>query len=176
MDAYVTCGLDKGNNAHVWVTTIDPNESITLWDPISGSRYKRPLYAELGLKKKGSDNNSNNNKSNTANSNSNTKTNVSSHSFRTVGCCFNDKSFYANCQVSDAVDYTDFDFSKPDDWKPISRDAIASIKRLGRQRVIMFERRRILKNISIDLANQPPIFPQITNLPEFPLPAASIRR
>ncbi|KAK6092414.1 hypothetical protein BDEG_27220 [Batrachochytrium dendrobatidis JEL423] len=53
------------------------------------------------------------------------------HHFRTVGCCFNAESFYANIQASDAADRIDFTFLDQSKWKEMSKDALASMKQIS---------------------------------------------
>ena len=50
-----------------------------------------------------------------------------SHPYRTVGCVFNHQSFYANSHHSDSVLTCVFDIQDHTLWKPMSKDAIASI-------------------------------------------------
>ncbi|KAH6567422.1 hypothetical protein BASA83_010398 [Batrachochytrium salamandrivorans] len=53
------------------------------------------------------------------------------HHFRTVGCCFNADCFYANIQASDAAEKTEFVFQDQKQWKELSKDALASMKRIN---------------------------------------------
>lgn len=48
------------------------------------------------------------------------------HPYRSVGCIFNHKSFYANCQASDNVSTCTFDLENTSLWKPMSTEAIRS--------------------------------------------------
>lgn len=41
LDAYVTIGTDKNNAAIVWVTTIQSDGSVLLWDPVTGLSYSQ---------------------------------------------------------------------------------------------------------------------------------------
>ncbi len=55
---------------------------------------------------------------------------VPSHPYRTIGCVFNDKSFYANIQPSDNVLTCQYDLHNGGQWKPMSRDAIEAVKQV----------------------------------------------
>jgi centrosomal protein CEP76 len=83
VDAYITMGTDKNNNAHTWVTTLDMNYVPTYWEPLSGAHYKQ----------------------------------AGPHPFKTVGCCFNDKSFYANIQVVEQAEEVKFNLHESSKWK-----------------------------------------------------------
>lgn len=50
-----------------------------------------------------------------------------SHPYRTVGCVFNHKTFYANAQLSDSVPVCRFDLHNGSLWKSMSPEAIASV-------------------------------------------------
>ena len=50
-----------------------------------------------------------------------------SHPYRTIGCIFNHKSFYANVQPSDNVLTCQFDLHNGSSWKSMSMDAIAAV-------------------------------------------------
>jgi centrosomal protein CEP76 len=49
------------------------------------------------------------------------------HPYQTVGCIFNHRAFYANCQPSDRVDVCQFDLPNKSLWKAMSEDAIRSV-------------------------------------------------
>ena len=73
LNAFVTFGLNIKNKAHVWVTTIDNDKTVTYWESLTGNRYTQEKTNE-------------------------NRASVM-ESFRTVGCCFNEKEYYANIQV-----------------------------------------------------------------------------
>ena len=108
LDAYVVCGLDKKSNAHLWVLTIEIDGSVTFWDSLTGNRYKRPRKSVIN--------------------NQDDKVNEKWYPYRTIGCLFNHKSFYANIQVSDSTDTCDFNLQNDKLWKQMSNDALNSIK------------------------------------------------
>lgn len=52
------------------------------------------------------------------------------HPYRTIGCVFNDRSFYANIQPSDSVLTSQYNLHNGTQWKSMSRDAIAALKQV----------------------------------------------
>ncbi|KAJ3275147.1 Centrosomal protein of 76 kDa [Terramyces sp. JEL0728] len=43
------------------------------------------------------------------------------HHFRSVGCCFNNKSYFANIQIKDASDQISFNFKNSSQWKLLNQ-------------------------------------------------------
>lgn len=105
IDAYVTLGMDKNNMAHAWVTTIDHLDKVSFWESLTGMEYKQS-HGFSGHNQQ-----------------------QNNHHFRSVGCCFNGDSFFANIQASDSAERVDFNFQDTKKWKAISKDAIYSMKR-----------------------------------------------
>lgn len=68
--------------------------------------------------------------------------------YRTVGCVFNDKEFYANIQLSDQVTKTDFDLYNPSLWK-----GMGDIKIFTPDKVQEYTRLELTGPISADQAN-----------------------
>ena len=50
--------------------------------------------------------------------------------YRSIGCMFNDKSFYANIQPSDLVHSTIFDLGDDSLWKPMEKSVIKSLPKV----------------------------------------------
>lgn len=52
------------------------------------------------------------------------------HPYRTIGCVFNDKYFYANCQPSDNITTCRFELQNTSHWKALSTEAIRYLNNL----------------------------------------------
>ncbi|CAB3981640.1 Centrosomal of 76 kDa [Paramuricea clavata] len=108
LDAYVTIGTKGKGVAHSWVTTVSPSGEVVFWESLTAQRYIHrfidpddpPLNKQLPKPE---------------------------HPYQTVGCIFNHRAFYANCQPSDRVDVCQFDLPNKSLWKAMSEDAIRSV-------------------------------------------------
>ncbi|XP_029360196.1 centrosomal protein of 76 kDa isoform X1 [Echeneis naucrates] len=107
LDAYVCVGTKAKGVPHTWVLTCGTDGSITFWESLTGHRYLHrvvdPDAPPLAPQPK------------------------HSSPYRTVGCVFNQQSFLANCQPSDAVELCVFDFQNQSQWKAMSEDALKSV-------------------------------------------------
>ncbi|PIK54257.1 putative centrosomal protein [Apostichopus japonicus] len=107
LNAFVCVGTKVKGAAHTWVVTISPDGLVTFWESLSGHRYIHqpvnpddPPSVQLPRPQ---------------------------YPFRTIGCIFNHRTFYANCQPSDNVDVCCFDLHDESLWKSMSPDAIQSV-------------------------------------------------
>ncbi|CAN9514046.1 unnamed protein product [Ophioblennius macclurei] len=107
LDAYVCVGTKAKGVPHAWVLTRGTDGSITFWESLTTHRYLHraidPDAPPLAPQPK------------------------PSSPYRTVGCVFNHQSFLANCQPSDAVELSVFDFQNPSRWKAMSEEALKSV-------------------------------------------------
>ncbi|XP_077455829.1 centrosomal protein of 76 kDa [Stigmatopora argus] len=111
LDAYVCVGTKAKGIPHTWVMTRGTDGSITFWESQTAHRYIHqavdPDASPLIPQPK------------------------SSHPYRTVGCVFNHRSFFANCQPSDAVELCVFDLQNQSRWKAMSEEALMSVSVSG---------------------------------------------
>ena len=108
LDAYVCVGTKTKNQPHTWVVTIsyDYNE-IVFWESLTGNRYLHlylnpddpPLDKNIFVK----------------------------HPYKTIGCVFNHRIFYANIQAISNVDTCSFELTNQSKWKAMTEDAIAAV-------------------------------------------------
>ncbi|CAF1509539.1 unnamed protein product, partial [Rotaria sordida] len=105
-------GTKGKNQIHSWVVTIGADD-IFFWESLNGNRYQHisidpdaPPLDKLSL-------------------------NNIRHPYKTIGCLFNDKSFYANVQPTCNVDTSVFRLTDQSKWKAMSVDAIASVNTPG---------------------------------------------
>ncbi|XP_067934415.1 centrosomal protein of 76 kDa-like isoform X2 [Watersipora subatra] len=108
LNAYVCLGTKNKSSPHAWVVTIGPEDgAVTFWESLSSNRYihKAPTVNGMLLNPPP----------------------TPKHPYRTVGCVFNHKSFYANVQTSDEVTFADFDLENTGLWKSMTTDAISSV-------------------------------------------------
>ncbi|KAM6967806.1 centrosomal protein of 76 kDa [Aplochiton taeniatus] len=107
LDAYVCVGTKAKGVGHTWVMTHGTDGTITFWESLTTHRYLHqaidPEAPPLAAQPK------------------------PSHPYRTVGCVFNHQAFLANCQPSDAVELSVFDFQNPSRWKAMSEEALHSV-------------------------------------------------
>ncbi|CAE1331351.1 CEP76 [Acanthosepion pharaonis] len=103
LDAYVCVGTKSKGDFHVWVITISCSGVFTFWESQTGDTYlHKPVHiGDLSHSK-----------------------HPHPYPYRTVGCVFNHKSFYANIQPSDTVEVCDFVLNERTKWKPMSPDAL----------------------------------------------------
>ncbi|XP_074644636.1 centrosomal protein of 76 kDa-like [Tubulanus polymorphus] len=107
LDAYVCVGTKAKGVPHSWVMTRAPDGLTTFWECLTGHRYvHQPI-------------------------NPNDPPSVPQpkpeYPYRTIGCVFNHKNFYANSQPSDAVEICQFHLTEESLWKAMSEDAIKSV-------------------------------------------------
>lgn len=107
LDAYVCMGTKAKGIPHAWVLTRGNDGSITFWESMTAHRY---LHQEID-----------------PNAPPLSPQPKPSSPYRTVGCVFNHRSFLANCQPSDAVELSVFDFQNPSRWKAMSEEALKSV-------------------------------------------------
>jgi centrosomal protein CEP76 len=109
LDAYVCIGTKSKNEPHTWVVTIshDYNE-IIFWESLNGNRYIHfyldpddPPMNKINI--------------------------VVKHPYKTIGCVFNHKIFYANIQAISNVDTCNFHLRDQSKWKAMSEDAIMTV-------------------------------------------------
>jgi centrosomal protein CEP76 len=108
LDAYVCVGTKIKNQPHTWVVTLsyDYNE-VVFWESLTGNRYLHlfinpddpPLDKNIVIK----------------------------HPYKTVGCIFNHRTFYANMQSLANVDTCNFNLKDQSKWKAMSEDAITTV-------------------------------------------------
>ena len=119
LDAYVCNGTVIDNNDverdHLWVMTRSPGRGkgvrrVVFWESLTGQRY--PHRAHNGAKD-GVTVDMGNSKM---------------PKYGSVGCCFNNKCFYANKQVSDAVATCRFNFEDNTLWKGMDQDILVGIE------------------------------------------------
>ncbi|XP_072251049.1 centrosomal protein of 76 kDa isoform X2 [Leuresthes tenuis] len=107
LDAYVCVGTKAKGVPHAWVLTRGTDGSITFWESLTAHRYLHraidPDAPPLAHQPK------------------------PSSPYRTVGCVFNQQTFLANCQPSEAVELCVFDFQNPSRWKAMSDEALRSV-------------------------------------------------
>jgi len=107
LNAYVCVGTKAKGAAHTWVMTISPEGEVAFWESLTAHRYAhRPINPDdpPALKQSRAD-----------------------HPYRTVGCVFNHRSFYANSQPTDSVEVCQFELQNETRWKSMSEEAIRSV-------------------------------------------------
>jgi centrosomal protein CEP76 len=108
LDAYVCLGTKSKNHPHSWVVTISFDfKEIIFWESLTGNRYIHSIVDPYNL--------------------SFEKNIIVNHPYKTIGCLFNHKSFYANIQLLSNVDTCSFDLKDSSKWKAISQDAINTV-------------------------------------------------
>lgn len=101
LDAWVCVGSRQSGQPHMWLMTRGPYTAITFWEATTGSRYLH----RVGYR--------------------------GAHDYAAVGSVFNNQAFYANCQVSDRIEYCSFVLEDASIWKKMSYTAISSIVEKG---------------------------------------------
>lgn len=107
LNAFVCVGTKGKGAAHTWVMTISPEGEVTFWESLTAHRYAhRPVNPDdpPALKQSRPD-----------------------HPYRTVGCVFNHRTFYANSQPTDSVEVCQFDLQNEARWKCMSEEALRSV-------------------------------------------------
>eukprot|EP00741_Cyanophora_paradoxa_P012378 tig00020610_g11960.t1 len=89
-----------GAGPHAWVVTRGPGDRVTFWESTTGVRYAHGADAALGRR------------------------------YRTVGCLFNHRAFYANNQPSDEAAGCSFELEDPALWRPMDPAALAPLRRV----------------------------------------------
>jgi centrosomal protein CEP76 len=108
LDAYVCVGTKGKNQNHTWVVTISYDyDEIVFWESLTGNRY---LHLYLNPDDPPLDKNI-----------------VVKHPYKTIGCLFNHRVFYANIQPISNVDTCSFELVNQSKWKAMSEDAISAI-------------------------------------------------
>jgi centrosomal protein CEP76 len=108
LDAYVCVGTKLKNQPHTWVVTISYDYSeIVFWESLTGNRY---LHLHINPDDPPLDKNI-----------------VVKHPYKTIGCLFNHKNFYANIQTLSNVDTCCFHLKDQSKWKSMSEDAIQTV-------------------------------------------------
>ena len=108
LDAYVCVGTKLKNQAHTWVVTISYDYSeVVFWESLTGNRYLH-LYLNPDDPPM-------------------SKNIVVKHPYKTIGCLFNNKNFYANIQAICNVDTCSFNLKDQSRWKAMSEDAITTV-------------------------------------------------
>ncbi|GAB1597412.1 centrosomal protein of 76 kDa-like [Argonauta hians] len=107
LDAYVCVGTKAKGIICCWVVTISCEGLITFWESSTGLTYIHKPFDQ--------------------NNPPLAKKYAHPVPFRTVGCVFNHRRFYANCQASDAVETCEFNLKVSTHWKAMSEKAIWSI-------------------------------------------------
>lgn len=111
LDAYCCVGTKTKGASHTWVMTINTDGLVTFWESLTGHRYiHKPIDPDDAPM---------------------SKQTKPSHPYRTVGCVFNQESFFANCQAVDSVETSVFDLYDQSRWKQMSEDTIRSVCTLG---------------------------------------------
>ncbi len=110
MDAYVCLGTKLKNLKHAWVVTLSKDYSdVIFWESLTGNRY---IHLYINPNEPPLDKNL-----------------VINHPYKTIGCLFNHKFFYANIQILPNVDTCIFNLRDQSKWKAISQDAILTVSK-----------------------------------------------
>jgi centrosomal protein CEP76 len=108
LDAYVCVGSKLKNQPHTWVVTVSHDYTeVVFWESLTGNRY---LHLYLNPDDPPLDKNI-----------------VIRHPYKTIGCLFNHRNFYANIQPLTNVDTCSFNLRDQSKWKSMSEDAIQTI-------------------------------------------------
>ena len=106
LNAYVCMGTKDKGIAHTWVVTIASDGSVKFWESLSALQYEHiNITDETHI----------------------TAQKTPAYPYRTVGCLFNRRSFYANIQPTDDIRLCSFNLYSDANWKKMSIDAINSI-------------------------------------------------
>ena len=108
LDAYVCVGTKLKNQPHTWVVTLSHDcKEVVFWESLTGNRY---LHFYLNPDDPPLD-----------------KHIVVKHPYKTIGCIFNHRNFYANVQSVCNVDICSFNLRDQSKWKAMAEDAIATV-------------------------------------------------
>eukprot|EP00899_Mesostigma_viride_P001946 jgi/Mesvir1/11752/Mv00123-RA.1 len=99
LDAYVCVGKDQ-RGGHAWVVTLSSKKQAVFWEPLSGKRYIPSDPVSMQR-----------------------------CPYRSIGCLFNHRSFYANCQVDDSVRAVSFHLENGAAWKSLEPSFITRLRR-----------------------------------------------
>ncbi|CAD5114295.1 DgyrCDS3437 [Dimorphilus gyrociliatus] len=105
LDAYVAVGTKMKGSAHTWVVTIDTYGKVMFWESLTGQRYQHSPISLDDLPHEKVERKQN-------------------HPYKTIGCLFNDKKFFANNQSMDRVDVCKFNLEEESSWKKMSEESI----------------------------------------------------
>ncbi|XP_065064875.1 centrosomal protein of 76 kDa-like [Rhopilema esculentum] len=107
LNAFVCIGTKAKGKAHSWVASIGTDGNCVFWESLTGQRFvHQPINPDDPPA---------------------VRQPKPSHAYEKIGCAFNNKEFYANCQPSDNVDLCIFEFNNESLWKGMSLDAIKSV-------------------------------------------------
>eukprot|EP00112_Aurelia_sp_Birch-Aquarium-sp1_P012545 Seg2636.3 transcript_id=Seg2636.3/GoldUCD/mRNA.D3Y31 product="Centrosomal protein of 76 kDa" protein_id=Seg2636.3/GoldUCD/D3Y31 len=107
LNAFVCIGTKTKGIAHSWVVTIGIDNAVIFWESLTAQRFiHQPIDP---------------------NDPPAVRQPKQSHPYKTIGCVFNHREFFANCQPSDNVDLCIFDLLNESLWKGMSLDAIKSV-------------------------------------------------
>nr|XP_032826957.1 centrosomal protein of 76 kDa [Petromyzon marinus] len=113
LDAFVCVGTKAKGEPHAWVATRSTDGTATFWESLTGHRYAhRPINLDDPPLPRA-------------------QQHQQHHPYRTLGCAYNHRAFYANCGPTHAVDATHLDLADGTRWKAMSRDAVASVTTAG---------------------------------------------
>ncbi|CAN0159045.1 unnamed protein product [Lampetra planeri] len=114
LDAFVCVGTKAKGEPHAWVATRSTDGTTTFWESLTGHRYAhRPINLDDPPLPRAQ------------------QQQQQHHPYRTLGCAYNHRAFYANCGPTHAVDATHLDLADGTRWKAMSRDAVASVTAAG---------------------------------------------
>jgi len=107
LDAYVCVGVKDNGAAYTWVLLSYTDGTVYFIDSVLGIRYSHHIV--------------------NPNDPPITKQPENKYNFKSIGCVYNHKSFYANCQPLDSVETCHFNFKNQSSWKRMTIEAIKSI-------------------------------------------------
>lgn len=105
LDAYVAVGY-REKIPWCWVVTVGDQNEVIFWEPTSTDRRKH-TYIDVNQPISGQS--------------------KPTHSYKTIDCLFNHRSFYGNIQADNRVPLTRFNLLRQSDWKSFDRSMIASL-------------------------------------------------
>ncbi|KAK7114460.1 hypothetical protein V1264_000518 [Littorina saxatilis] len=107
LDAYVCFGTKAKGAVHAWVMTISTDGLVTFWESLNGHRFIHepidPMAPPMAKKER------------------------AKHPYKTVGCVFNHRAFYANNQTNDRVEECRFDLQNGSLWKSMANEVLMSV-------------------------------------------------
>ncbi|KAL8560893.1 Centrosomal protein of 76 kDa [Nucella lapillus] len=107
LDAYVCFGTKVKGSVHSWVMTISTDGLVTFWESLNGHRFVHepvnPMAPPMGKRER------------------------PKHPYKTIGCVFNHRTFYANAQTSERVEECRFDLHNGSLWKSMSSEVVLSV-------------------------------------------------
>lgn len=107
LNAYVCIGTKAKSVAHAWVVTITADGQVWFWESLTAHRYKHiPINPADTPAVPQPDRD---------------------YPYRSAGCVFNHKEFYANTQPTDSIHVCSFKLKDESLWKSMSTEAINSV-------------------------------------------------